>query len=36
MLNCVDVRDDAVVEPLVVGVGGGHARDRRADEGEDG
>ena len=31
MLDGVDVGDDAVVEPLVVGVGGGHARDRGSD-----
>ena len=31
MLDRVDVGDHAVVEPLVVGGGGGHARDDRAD-----
>jgi hypothetical protein len=31
VLDGVDVGHDPVVEPLVVGVGSGNARDRRAD-----
>jgi len=36
MLDRVDVGDHSVVEPLVVGVGGGHARDGRADHRDNG